>query len=90
MEEHLRNVSQFHETLKTFTDWLNTQEIQMRSYKYPSKLVDTVTKQIREHDVGLQFIESILLSLKVISRKSDKTEKKGEIHFFKFLWLFQT
>ena len=52
MEEHIRNVTQFHETLKRFTDWLNSAEIMMRSFKHPSKLVDTVTKQIDEHNVS--------------------------------------
>ena len=51
MEEHLQNVGQFHKTLKVFTDWLNCAEIKMRSQKYASKLVDTITKQIKEHEV---------------------------------------
>jgi hypothetical protein len=47
----MQNVDEFHGTLKTFTDWLNTAEVAMRGFKYPSKLVDKVTLQIEEHDV---------------------------------------
>ncbi|XP_070185712.1 microtubule-actin cross-linking factor 1, isoforms 6/7-like isoform X4 [Littorina saxatilis] len=49
MEEHMRNVSDFHSSLKAFTDWLNSTEVSMRSFVYPSKLVDRVTKQIADH-----------------------------------------
>ncbi|GFN99913.1 microtubule-actin cross-linking factor 1 [Plakobranchus ocellatus] len=58
LEEHLQNVSQFHETLKKFTDWLNSAEIGMRSFKHPSKLVDTITRQIDEHNALLKDIKS--------------------------------
>ena len=52
LSEHVHNVDEFHGTLKTFTDWLNTAEVAMRSFKYPSKLVDRVTIQMAEHDVS--------------------------------------
>ncbi|XP_067685972.1 microtubule-actin cross-linking factor 1, isoforms 6/7-like isoform X1 [Haliotis asinina] len=51
MEEHIRNVGEFNNTLKAFTDWLNNAEISMRGFKYPSKLVEKVTRQIEEHNV---------------------------------------
>ena len=51
----MQNVDEFHGTLKTFTDWLNTAEVAMRGFKYPSKLVDKVTLQIEEHEVGFNL-----------------------------------
>lgn len=51
LSEHLQNVGEFHDTLKGFMDWLNNAEIAMRSFKYPSKLVEKVTVQIEEHNV---------------------------------------
>ena len=60
MEEHLRNVGEFHDTLKAFTDWLNNAEISMRGFKYPSKLVPTVTKQIESHNVRKVLYVGIL------------------------------
>lgn len=68
MEEHLENVSQFHETLKTFTDWLNNAEMKMRTYKYPSKLVDTVTQQIQEHEAMRTDLESQADKMAVLER----------------------
>ncbi|ESO82078.1 hypothetical protein LOTGIDRAFT_237159 [Lottia gigantea] len=50
MEEHGKNVTEFHDTLKAFTDWLNNAEVMMRGMKYPSKLVDVVTGQIDNHN----------------------------------------
>ncbi|KAK6172103.1 hypothetical protein SNE40_018056 [Patella caerulea] len=50
MEEHAKNVTEFHDTLKAFTDWLNNAEVMMRGMKYPSKLVDVITGQIDSHD----------------------------------------
>ncbi|XP_041374834.1 LOW QUALITY PROTEIN: microtubule-actin cross-linking factor 1-like [Gigantopelta aegis] len=58
MEEHLQNVGQFHDTLKAFTDWLNNAEISMRRFKYPSKLVPTVAKQIEDHNALKSDLES--------------------------------
>jgi len=52
MDEHLQNIDEFHGTLKNFTDWLNNAEITMRGFKYPSKLVHKVIKQMEEHNVG--------------------------------------
>ncbi|KAL5005910.1 hypothetical protein ScPMuIL_017068 [Solemya velum] len=57
LEEHKRNVGEFHGTLKTFTDWLNNAEITMRGLKYPSKLVDKVTQQMKEHDALRQQLD---------------------------------
>ena len=51
----MRNVSDFHSSLKAFTDWLNSTEVSMRAFVYPSKLVDRVTKQIADHNVSLYF-----------------------------------
>ncbi|CAG2203453.1 DST [Mytilus edulis] len=50
LNEHMQNVDEFHGTLKSFTDWLNTAEVAMRGFKYPSKLVEKVTLQIDEHE----------------------------------------
>lgn len=52
MDEHLHNIDEFHGTLKNFTDWLNNAEITMRGFKYPSKLVHRVVKQMEEHNVS--------------------------------------
>ncbi|XP_005100351.2 microtubule-actin cross-linking factor 1 [Aplysia californica] len=96
MEEHLRNVEQFHETLKTFTDWLNCAEVNMRSYKYPSKLVDTVTKQIQEHEVmradlesqaeKMSVLERTGTFLKYFGRKQDTTYVKNLLVGMRLRW----
>lgn len=52
MEENKKNVHDFHDSLKAFTDWLNTTEVSMRAFVYPSKLVDRILKQIEEHNVS--------------------------------------
>ena len=52
MDEHLHNIDVFHGTLKTFTDWLNNTEITMRGFKYPSKIVYRVIKQMEDHNVS--------------------------------------
>lgn len=62
LSEHLQNVGEFHDTLKNFTEWLNNAEIAMRSFKYPSKLVEKVTEQIEDHNV--RNIDILILNLK--------------------------
>lgn len=52
MDEHLHNIDEFHGTLKNFTDWLNNAEVAIRSFKYPSKIVHRVVKQMEEHNVS--------------------------------------
>ena len=52
LDEHLSNVRDFHAILKVHTEWLNNAEKILGSFKFPSKLVDRVTKQIVEHKVG--------------------------------------
>ena len=56
MDEHLHNIDVFHGTLKTFTDWLNNTEITMRGFKYPSKIVYRVIKQMEDHNVSTNTI----------------------------------
>ncbi|CAL1534640.1 unnamed protein product [Lymnaea stagnalis] len=68
MEEHLGNVSQFHDTLKVFTDWLNSAEISMRTFKYPSKLVGPITKQIEEHNVLKAVLEAQAQKMSILDR----------------------
>ncbi|XP_053386476.1 dystonin-like isoform X4 [Mercenaria mercenaria] len=50
MDEHLHNIDEFHGTLKNFTDWLNNAEVAIRAFKYPSKIVHRVVKQMEEHN----------------------------------------
>ena len=52
MDEHLLNIDEFHGTLKNFTDWLNNAEVAIHAFKYPSKIVHRVVKQIEEHNVS--------------------------------------
>lgn len=56
MQGHLKNVEDFHNTLKEFTDWLNNAETTMRTFKYPSKIVGKVQNQIEEHNVSAIYI----------------------------------
>ncbi|KAK7501339.1 hypothetical protein BaRGS_00007464, partial [Batillaria attramentaria] len=58
MEEHKQNVADFHSSLKAFTDWLNTTEVSMRAFVYPSKLVDRITKQIEEHNAVREDLQA--------------------------------
>jgi len=39
--------------LKIHTDWLNNAEKILGSFKYPSKIVDRILKQIQDHQVGV-------------------------------------
>ena len=52
MKEHMKNVFSFHDSLKAFTDWLNSTEVSLCAFVYPSKLVDRVVKQMDEHEVS--------------------------------------
>ena len=51
LEEHLGNVRDFHAMLKIHTDWLGNAEKVLATFKYPSKLVDRVLRQIQNHKV---------------------------------------
>ena len=51
LNEHLSNVKDFHAMLKIHTEWLGNAEKILASFKHPSKLVDRVVQQIRDHSV---------------------------------------
>ncbi|CAE1316032.1 DST [Acanthosepion pharaonis] len=69
MQGHLKNVEDFHNTLKEFTDWLNNAETTMRTFKYPSKLVGKVQNQIEEHN---NLLVGIRLRWKKLLRRTDE------------------
>ncbi|XP_013386319.2 LOW QUALITY PROTEIN: microtubule-actin cross-linking factor 1, isoforms 1/2/3/5-like [Lingula anatina] len=49
IEIHMQAVNDFHASLNTFTDWLANAENVYASFTYPSKIVERVTKQIKDH-----------------------------------------
>ncbi|BFZ22115.1 hypothetical protein BsWGS_25154 [Bradybaena similaris] len=96
LEEHKRNVGMFHDTLKSFTDWLNNAEISMRSLKHPSKLVPTVIKQIEDHNAlranleaqaeKMNLLDSTGAYLKHFGRKQDTIYVKNMLVGIQLRW----
>ncbi|XP_052234757.1 dystonin-like isoform X4 [Dreissena polymorpha] len=68
MDEHLVNIDEFHGTLKNFTDWLNNAEITMRGFKYPSKLVPKILKQIEDHNALKTELDSQVGKMHILER----------------------
>ncbi|PVD38689.1 hypothetical protein C0Q70_01309 [Pomacea canaliculata] len=96
MEENKKNVHDFHDSLKAFTDWLNTTEVSMRAFVYPSKLVDRILKQIEEHnavraDLAAQSERMAILDksgtfLKHFGRKQDTIFVKNLLVGIRLRW----
>ena len=57
LEEHLSNVQDFHAMLSIHTDWLNNAEKILGSFKYPSKIVERILKQIQDHQVWIVVVK---------------------------------
>ncbi|WAR10224.1 DYST-like protein, partial [Mya arenaria] len=96
MDEHLLNIDEFHGILKNFTDWLNNAEIKMRGFKYPSKLVPKILKQMEDHsslktelDSQIEKMHSLDRTgtyLKHFGRKQDTIYIKNLLVGIKLRW----
>ncbi|XP_036368174.1 microtubule-actin cross-linking factor 1 isoform X4 [Octopus sinensis] len=96
MKEHLQHVEEFHTTLKKFSDWLNSAETLMRGFKFPSKIVEKVCEQIKEHadfkkDVQsytewMQKLDRTGTYLKYFGRKQDTIYIKNLLVGIRLRW----
>ena len=96
LEEHLTNVRDFHAILKIHTEWLNNAEKILASFKFPSKLVERVTKQMSDHKAFRDDIEAhreVMQSLdrtgtylKYFGRKQDTVYIKNLLISIKLRW----
>ena len=48
----MSNVLDFHKSLKEHNEWIVQTSHDLKKFKYPSKIVETVLKQINEHSVS--------------------------------------
>ncbi|XP_074648651.1 uncharacterized protein LOC141904089 [Tubulanus polymorphus] len=57
LEGHLEKVKGFHVTVQICMDWLITAEDKLKEFRYPSKVVERIDKQIEDHKEFLAEIE---------------------------------
>ncbi|GAB1607826.1 dystonin isoform X7 [Argonauta hians] len=96
MRKHLQHVEEFHMVLKQFSDWLLNVESKIRSFKYPSKIVEKICEQINSHDDFksdvqsytplMQKLERSGTYLKYFGRKQDTIYIKNLLVGIRLRW----